>query len=99
MAVTDILLEENGDVRERDGDFVIGDADQQHQALLLMMAPGESTQHPVDGVGLTDYLEDDEYPDKLKARIVAQFEADGQTGVRIAGDSFDNLKIDGVYNG
>lgn len=98
MGVKDILLDDDGGLTITGGDLVIGAADQQHQRVLLLTAPGESTQHPTTGIGLVNYLEDDEFPGKLRGRIISEFEADGMKNIRISGNTFENIKINANYS-
>ncbi len=49
---TDILLDENNDLLEKDGDFVIGDSNDQNVKLLLLANPGEFKQYPLIGFGI-----------------------------------------------
>lgn len=79
----------------KNGDFVMGDATQQHQRRLLMAQKGEYKQHPLVGVGLRNYI-DDENPDDLKREIRMQFVQDGM-GVRVIQVTPTGLNIDAVY--
>jgi hypothetical protein len=60
----------------RNGDFVPGESTRQHQRRLLMAHKGEYKQHPLAGVGLRDYV-DDENPDAMIREIRKQLVADG----------------------
>jgi hypothetical protein len=51
MPTTDILLDDNNDLRIENGDFVVGDSTKQHQKLLLMLSKGDTRQFALDGVG------------------------------------------------
>ncbi|MEO0075648.1 MAG: oxidase [candidate division WOR-3 bacterium] len=52
----DLLLDENNDLKIENGDFVIGQSDQQHIELILRSAPGHWKQHPLIGADLTKML-------------------------------------------
>ncbi len=52
---SDILLDENYDLAISGGDFVVGESDDQHIALLLLTAQGEWRQSPLTGVNLLRY--------------------------------------------
>jgi hypothetical protein len=72
----DILLDENYDLLERDGDLVTGDVLYQQQALLLATIESEWKQSPVTGVGLDTYLLD-ESELEVKRKIRQQYKSDG----------------------
>ncbi|MGI6341373.1 MAG: hypothetical protein ACOXZ9_10710 [Bacteroidales bacterium] len=72
----DILLNDEYDLDVSNGDFICGDALNQRQALLLGTAEGEWKQSPIAGVGLWNYLLDEDYAEVLK-KIREQFKADG----------------------
>ncbi len=74
--MTDYLLDTDFDLRIEGGDFVVGDSDLQHQQLLMGLEKGELRQYPKTGVGLTNYLVDDNIGD-LYQEIQRQFENDG----------------------
>ena len=67
---------DNDDLLIAAGDFVVGETTQQHQSLLLRMKKGELRQYPKTGVGLDDFLLDDN-PGDVYSEIQRQFEADG----------------------
>lgn len=79
----------------KNGDFVMGDATQQHQRRLLMAQKGEYKQHPLVGVGLRNFI-DDESPDNLKREIRMQFVRDGMA-VKVLQVTPSGLNIDAVY--
>ena len=76
--VTDILTEDaSGDLMvSRQGDLMIGDATLLHQRDLIMASEGEYKQNPMVGIGVVNFL-DDEEPDDLKRKIRSQFTTDG----------------------
>ena len=67
-----------GHMQMRDGDFVMGEATKQHQRKLMMTQKGEYKQNPLTGVGVANYL-DDENPDDLMRETRKQFVQDGMT--------------------
>jgi len=73
--VYDILLDESGDLAVKNGDLVIGESTNQHQRLLLKACKGEFKQTPLVGVGLINYLKD-ENPGQMKTEIRKQLKAD-----------------------
>ncbi|MCX6232611.1 MAG: oxidase [Bacteroidetes bacterium] len=72
----DILLDDSGDLACVDGDFVIGESTLQHQKLLLITQKGEWKENPKCGIGIENYLNDDDTNDMLN-EINDQFEKDG----------------------
>jgi len=56
MKRTDILLNDLGDLRIENGDFVVGESDAQHVDLLLNSTKGSFLQNPEIGVGLINFL-------------------------------------------
>ena len=71
----DILLDDNYDLLERNGDFVTGDVLVQQSALLLGTGEGEWKQSPVTGVGMDSFILDES---ELEAnrKIRQQFKSD-----------------------
>lgn len=67
-----------GHLQIRNGDFVMGEATEQHQRRLLMAHKGEYKQHPLSGVGLSNFI-DDENPDDMIREIRTQLVQDGMT--------------------
>ena len=73
-----LLNNEDGDLLQKNGDLVIGDASLQLMQGILVMEPGELKHQPLIGVGLANWLLDDQAGElELKLAIQKQFEADG----------------------
>lgn len=90
----DILLEDN-DLIIEDGDFKVADATRQNQQLIIVSHKGEWKQHPLTGVGISDWLKG-EKNGGLKAEIKQQFKADGMKVHKI--DLTNNtIRIDANY--
>lgn len=80
----DFLLDADGDLAvSADGDFVIGESSSQDIYSLLTASPGDYKQHILAGVGLDNYLLDDDPADMLR-EIKRQLDAEG-------------IKVDKVY--
>lgn len=77
------------------GDFVMGDATEQHQRRLLMAHKGEYKQHPLTGVGLADYI-DDENKNELVREIRKQMVQDGMT-VNVLKITTTGINLDADY--
>jgi hypothetical protein len=76
----DILLDEDFDlVLNSNGDLMIGECTMQNQQSLLLLQKGELKSAPLVGVGLTDWLLDEEANIlTLQQKIQEQIELDGQ---------------------
>jgi hypothetical protein len=96
MSVTDILLDSDFDVTLKDGDFAVGDATYQHQAILLQAGAGEIKQYPTAGVGVEGYLLD-ENPATLLREIRSQFTKDGMQVSKVSISPDGQLDINAQY--
>lgn len=74
--MNDLLLDNNGDLKIENGDFVIGDATLQNQNAILQSQKGEFKEHPEVGVGLDNGILD-ENPREIISEIRKQFIHDG----------------------
>ena len=83
----DILLTDGFDLLIRDGDIVIGESTVQHQDLLLIAQKGSFKQSPDIGVGIENFLMDEDFEGMCK-RINGEFVKDGQ--------KCDSVKYDSV---
>lgn len=96
--MTDILFDINGDLLFINGDIQYGRSNQQHQRDILMARPGDyKTALPI-GVGVDDYLKDDDPNDMLSA-IKQHFNKDGMAMKELSYDEQENkLIINAIYN-
>ncbi|MFB6456580.1 hypothetical protein ACE38W_15015 [Chitinophaga sp. Hz27] len=77
MAVNyDIYLMKN-DIVIRDGDFVIGESDEQHIMDTINGFPGWWKENPVDGVGISSYLNSSGQEQSIARAIKLQLSSDG----------------------
>ncbi len=74
--MTDILLDTDGDLLIVEGDLVIGESTSQHQQLLLITHQGEWKQNPKLGVGIEDFLNNEDI-NAMMNEINYQFTQDG----------------------
>ncbi|MCO5229612.1 MAG: hypothetical protein M9958_00510 [Chitinophagales bacterium] len=72
----DVLFNDIGDLDVFDGDFNIGDSTVQNQSLLLQSQKGELKQYPITGVGINNFLLDENKND-LYREIRREFVRDG----------------------
>ena len=69
---------ETGDLLAGKGGISVGDTSQQNQYLILATHPGEWKENPLIGVGIGDYVNDNE-TDFVSHNIHEQFRMDGIT--------------------
>ena len=80
----DIITDDDGDLLIKDGDFVIGESDQQHVLDIIDSQPGETKEFPICGFGAINYV---------KSRITeAEFKRDLK--LQLNYDDYENSKID-----
>lgn len=79
----DFLLDENGDVRIENGDFVIGDAEAQHVDDLIYSFKGDWKEHPLLGAEAQRQLKQGNSLTKLKKAVKTELENDGYTNVDV----------------
>ena len=82
---TDILLDETGDIACENGDFVIGQSDDQHVIDILNASPGDYKQFPLTGASVLDAI-NGILSGELKNRISINLEADGYRATTIEKD-------------
>ena len=86
----DILLDDNFDFIFESGDFKVGDDKLQRQRLLLSTQPGDWKQHPTTGVGVQNFVEDDDIS-LLFREVRHQFARDG---LKIFKMNFNGSELD-----
>jgi hypothetical protein len=97
MIAGDFLLGPGYDLATDGGDFVAGEADEQHQALLLLTSPGEWRQDGLVGVGLVRYQSgpmDDVRRAALQRTLTIQLQRDGYTVAKVAVSADSQLTLD-----
>ena len=94
--MTDILLEVNDDLIIRNGDFVIGRSNEQHQKHILTAYKGAYKQHPEVGVGIAEMLNDDAFTEVL-IETKKQLQYDGMQINNVSYTQDGKLNIDGNY--
>lgn len=82
--MTDILLDENDELRIENGDFVIGESIDQEVSLILRMSKGELKEDPILGCDLLRLINSNITEVELKQIIKLQLARDGK--------SYDDLK-------
>ena len=93
----DYLLDDDFDLKIANGDFVVGESTAQHQQLLLLLEKGELRQYPRTGVGIKNFLNDDNLGD-LYQEIHKQFKADGLNIEKLKIYNDGRVDVDAKYN-
>lgn len=94
--MNDILLDNNLDLAIEGGDFIIGDAEDQHQQLILVASQGSFRDSPLTGVNITQYIKTGFTQiqiDQLKQKCRLQFQYDGYARSFIKINSFTDIQI------
>lgn len=92
----DYLLSDTNDLVIKNGDFAIGDATSTNQKQLLSINKGEYKEFPVTGVGLMNFL-DDENPDELIREIRREMVKDGMTVDELVINKDGSIGISAYY--
>ncbi len=92
MAVKDIILEDN-DLIIENGDFKIGESDQQSIELIIDSYLGHWKESPLCGVGVDLFLNSSGQQLALKRAISVQLEADGMINVNVTSNSSELLDL------
>ncbi|WP_372747053.1 oxidase [Lutibacter sp.] len=93
----DILVDDSGNLRIENGDFVIGNSTLQHQQHIILAQKGEWKETPELGVGVETEL-NNENPRELLSKIRRNFEYDGMTVKKLNIATNGNILIDAEYN-
>lgn len=94
--MTDILLDELGDLTFNNGDLVIGRSNEQHQKHILIANKGEYKEFPEVGVGIIDMLNNEAYTETL-IETKKQLQYDGMSIKNVSYNEEGKLIIDGNY--
>lgn len=78
-----IKIGDDFDLDVQNGQTQLGDTLAQNQALIVVSNPGEFKQHPALGVGIENWILDDN-PGNLPAEVKRQLKSDGMTVSRVA---------------
>lgn len=92
----DFVFDDNGDLLIQNGDFVIGESDNQHQLDILLAEKGEFKEFPEIGVGIQEMLSDDDFVEFL-IEAKKNLEYDGMNINNIEFTENGSLNIDGNY--
>ena len=93
MATVDIILEENADIIVENGDFKVGDNDNNLIRYIVEAIPGQYKEFPVLGINITKYLNAPVNPQTLQRNIRTNLEADVFTRPLIDVNDFPTVVI------
>lgn len=80
----DILVNQDGSPEIVNGDFTVGESDEQHVEHIIKMQKGESREFPLVGVDPVRYLKGGpKAKAELQREITVQLEGDGYTDLDI----------------
>jgi hypothetical protein len=94
--MNDILLDDNLDLAIEGGDFIVDDAEDQHQQLILIASQGSFRDSPLTGVNIATYIKTgftQLQVDQIKQECKLQFQYDGYTSSFIKINSFEDIQI------
>ncbi len=97
MPALDLLTDANGEFIIRNNDLVVGQADQALIAHLLKTRKGDMSWEPTVGVGVADYLDDDN-PLLLRRAARLELERDGVTITKLTVTPA-GVEAEGYYHG
>jgi hypothetical protein len=75
--VKDIALDDNFDLKIKNGDFVVSESDEQHIALIIRTYKGNWKEHALVGVGIDFEIASSGYDQIIKRNISVQLNNDG----------------------
>ena len=93
--IFDILLDDDCDLLIKDNDLVVGESTQQHIKLLMATSKGEWKADPLAGVGLENFINDDDQVTMIR-EIEYQLEHD-KANARVTVNSNGNLNVVASY--
>ena len=93
----DMGVTTSGDVTISAGDFVMAESTAEHQKELLLNNKGDYKQNPAVGVGVLNYMDDDDGFTALTRQIAQQFAADGMQVNSVVLQSNGTIKTDAYY--
>ena len=81
--VKDFLQDSDGDILITDGDFVIGDSDNDHIVDIINSNQGDWKEFILCGVGIDNYLNSSGMQLQLKKNIITQLGIDGYGSITV----------------
>ncbi len=91
----DILRNDDGGLSFANGDFAIGQSDQQHVEDILDLQPGELKEFPLAGFGAINYIKRTITANEFKRDLKIQLNYDGYNSAKIdTSNGIENLNIE-----
>lgn len=91
----DILHDDSGELLFENGDFKIGNSDQQHVGDIFITQPGENKEFPVCGFGAINYVKTNVTEHEFKRDLKLQLDYDGYINANIdTSNGIENIKIE-----
>lgn len=91
----DFLTDDNNDLLIQNGDFVIGESDQQHVMDILDSQKGEFKEFPLAGFGAINYIKRTITESEFKRDLKLQLSYDGYSNATIdTSKGIENLNIE-----
>ncbi len=87
------MLDEDGDLLIVNGDFVIGESEEQHIVDILNANKGFYKEFPHVGVGIMQYYKSSGMQDEIKMNIQLQLESDNFTINEIVVGDMEKMQV------
>lgn len=94
METYDIILDDDGELQDVNGDFKAGENDNNLLRYLVEANKGEYKEFPLAGVGINLYLNSNKNPQQIKRDIKVQLIGDVFPNPDIDISEFPTIKID-----
>lgn len=92
----DILLDDDLDLAIENGDFIVDEAEEQHQQLILIASQGSFRESPLTGVNIAQYIKTgftQAQIDRLRQKCRLQLQYDGYAKATVKINSFEDIQI------
>jgi hypothetical protein len=94
---TDFICDDKGEMMIKNGHFVVGESTAQHQKFLLLAQKGDYRQYPSVGVGINNFINDDDLAD-VGFIIQKEYELDGMKVKKLEVFSDGSVKVNAPYD-
>lgn len=84
MKRRDLIVDETDELKIKNGDFVVDDADMQHVEHIIQVQKGEYKEFPLLGFGVQGYLKTNTPPFEFKRDLKIQLEYDGYKNANLS---------------
>lgn len=92
----DIIDNQQGELDLSTGDLMMAESTRSHQSDILLSTQGDWSETPLLGVGLVDYMNDND-PSGLLSAAARQMQDDGMEVERIEFNEQGEIEIDAEY--